>query len=388
MNMKNILAASTALSAVALLASAPLHAAEKPKVSVGGYYDIFLGGGDVPAGGTNSGTPIFTSSQQEDGAISMLTYGEIKIQASGATDSGMKWGTYFEISVDDAARVKKAGSTSASEFDGKFAADEANMYLSGSWGRLELGNQDGAADKMRTSGNAVDLLGSNIIGAFADVKGDVGIDGADQANTYDSGDNTKVTYYSPRVNGVQAGVSFIPKHGAIGTMSQQDGERKTASGYELGLGWKGKLSNTTTEVVGTYTTGPSEGAPGTLDHSGYTIGAEVGMSGFTFAVGYARNKNWDVSNASTQNAYNAGIGYSMGKWSVAGYWLHMDAKQKSNGATADFNEFSLQAGYDLGGGLTAALGLYDLELKSSANPTDIGKQNDSQLVIAKLTAKF
>ena len=76
-----------------------------------------------------------------------------------------------------------------------------------------------------------------------------------------------------------------------------------------------------------------------------------------------------------------GIGYNGGKWQVAAYYLEVDAS--TSAGKEEFREFSLQAGYNFGGGLTGAVGLYDINLKSVG--TEI---NDGQGLIAKLTAKF
>jgi predicted porin len=382
MTFRKTLAVTTALSAVALLAANAASAAEAPKLKIGGYQDTFFGVGDMTSGTTASGTPVFGSSQTNNGDATILAYGEMKFEASGTTDSGMKYGVYFELSIDDGARNSN---TTTKYATGKFGADEANVWLSGSWGKLEIGNQDGAADKMAVGGTEVDMLGGNILGAFFQVNATTGskLRGTDYTNVGEGADNTKVTYYTPRISGFQAGLSYAPRYKAQGTQPNADdgiNGSGTTGNYEAGIGWQGKVGDAKVEVVGVATSYLESGDP-TVGH-GTGIGAQVEMNNITVAAGYARNKNWRAADAKTK-AFDAGIGYNGGKWQVALYYLTAEGEKTGQAIDDKFNEISLQAGYNFGGGLTGAVGLYDFEIKEQGV-----KKNDGQGLIAKLTAKF
>jgi len=382
MTFRKTLAVTTALSAVALLAANAASAAEAPKVKIGGYQDTFFGVGDMKAGTVASGTPVFSGSQTQNGDATILAYGEMKFEADGTTDSGMKYGVYFELSIDDGARNSN---TSTKYATGKYGADEANVWLSGSWGKLEIGNQDGAADKMAVGGTEVDMLGGNILGAFFQVNATTGskLRGTDYTNVGEGSDNTKVTYYTPRVSGFQAGLSYAPRYKANGTQPNADegvNGAGTTGNYEAGISYKGQAGDAKFEIVGVASSFLEEGDP-TVGH-GTAIGATVEMSNVTVAASMSRNKNWRAAN-SKSTAFDAGIGYNGGKWQVALYYL--TAKGEKTGQTIDdkFDEVSLQAGYNFGGGLTGAVGLYDFQIKEQGV-----KKNDGQGLIAKLTAKF
>ncbi|MGE3870336.1 MAG: hypothetical protein AB7F51_12575, partial [Pseudorhodoplanes sp.] len=61
MNIRKALVVTTALTAVGTLASGAALAAEKPKVSIGGYYELYFGISDQddPAGAlSTNGTPV------------------------------------------------------------------------------------------------------------------------------------------------------------------------------------------------------------------------------------------------------------------------------------------------------------------------------------------
>ncbi len=60
---------------------------------------------------------------------------EIRFRAQTTADNGLGYGAYLELDMD-------AGGS----------ADEINLFFFGDWGRLELGDQDGAEDAMPYDG--------------------------------------------------------------------------------------------------------------------------------------------------------------------------------------------------------------------------------------------
>jgi len=369
MTFKNTLAVTTALSAVALLATNAALAAEKPKVSLSGYQEVYFGVGDVSnAGKTNAGTPVYASGKTTDAAFTILNYGEIHVKADGVTDSGMKFGVKFEMAVDDSAT--------------KTGADEAGIYMSGSWGKLEIGNDDGAADKMQIGGTNLNTIGSNVVGAFFGPRGTNKLRIEDHTNVAEGSDNTKVTYYTPRVSGFQAGLSYAPRANAQGTTASTDTTLTGSGGnYEAGLSYKGKAGDAKFEIAAVATEGKTEHS--TVNTKGRSIGAEVETGAFTVAGGYAINDDWRKS-GSEQKAWSLGAGYNGGKWSVALVYVDQELKVDNSTSKDESTQLTLQAGYNLGGGLNTALGIYKLEMKSNSarlNETSPG-------VIAKIEAKF
>src|SRR5277367_2906153 len=84
---------------------------------------------------------------------------EIHITATGKADNGLVYGMYVEIEADPALNVLTTstvniaganGTTTqtASGTSGQNYIDEANIFLQGSWGRVEMGDQDGAGDQL------------------------------------------------------------------------------------------------------------------------------------------------------------------------------------------------------------------------------------------------
>jgi hypothetical protein len=168
----------------------------------------------------------------------MKTDTEIHITATGKADNGLVYGMYVEIEADPAlstltttsvnvnastgAVTQTAVPTSASNY-----IDEANIFLQGTWGRVELGDQDGAGDQL-FFGAPYDYGPAYGVNSGAD--GDVVFRFANTAvvqngnssninaaplysyniKALDSNDATKITYLTPVISGFRAGISYTP----------------------------------------------------------------------------------------------------------------------------------------------------------------------------------
>src|SRR3954454_21941686 len=119
--MKKALLAGTAITAAALYAQS---AQAQLVVSLGGYTEFFGAYYDDDASG---------STKRE---FELET--EIVVRADGKADNGLLYG----------AKIELQNSTGGSGATG-VGTDEASVYLGGTWGRLELGDFDGAADTMK-----------------------------------------------------------------------------------------------------------------------------------------------------------------------------------------------------------------------------------------------
>ncbi len=366
MNFKKALAITTALSAVGMLAANAAQAAEKPKLKISGYQETYFGVADTTTGTTSSGTPTYTGGIS-NGAATLLQYGEIRFLATGTTDAGMKWGVYFESAQDDASGTGKKA---------KGGSDEANLILEGSWGKFQIGGQDGASDETQVAGMDLDLLGSNILAAYVRDTGDSLRGAADNTNIVDSSDDSKITYYTPRVSGFQGGISYIPSLGAVG--SNPGGS--TSGGIESGIGYKGKVGSAKLDAAANYSQIGKSVTGRTID--GYAVGANVGFGAISVAAGYTKNNNWR-SDRSDQNAWDFGLNYNGGKWEVS--LIHLESKLNFDvGGDDKYHMSSVQGAYNLGGGLTAALGLYTFKMDAKTASHD----DKGTAAIAKINAKF
>src|SRR4051794_26407537 len=272
--MKKILLGTTAIAAAALYAQ---NAQAQITVSLGGYTEFFGAyyDDDVP-GRTNSEFQLET---------------EIVVRADGKADNGLPYGAKVELQNSTPTKTGSAASG--------VGTDEASVYLAGTWGRLELGDFDGAADTLaiyaplvgieQIDGDAYDFLNNKpTTGTRAGFQLGGLPNGGSVVKTPDSGDSTKIMYLTPRFAGFQAGASYATQNGS----EAQDVVpfKTTATGgykdfWEAGINWTGDFSGfsiaagaTTTGATGT-TVNNTNGLS-LADFWTWQAGAQVGYAGF------------------------------------------------------------------------------------------------------------
>jgi outer membrane protein OmpU len=200
--MKKILLGTTAIAAAALYAQ---NAQAQITVSLGGYTEFFGAyyDDDVP-GRTNSELQLET---------------EIVVRADGKADNGLPYGAKVELQNSTPTKTGSAASG--------VGTDEASVYLAGTWGRLELGDFDGAADTLaiyaplvgieQIDGDAYDFL--SVTGPAGSTRANFALGSLPNGTivkTPDSGDSTKVMYITPRFAGFQAGASYATQNNSEG----------------------------------------------------------------------------------------------------------------------------------------------------------------------------
>lgn len=168
------------VSLPALLIASATASASSPDVSVGGFARFQFGFFD----------DAHKSSSNRDAQMES----EIYVKAKAQTESGLEYG----------AKVELKTSTSDTTM-----ADEVTIWMESRFGRLEVGDQDGAADVMAYYAPKVGFGGA-VDGDFTDwthgaSKPQIG------SKVIDSKDSTKITYYTPRFYGFQIGVSYAPE---------------------------------------------------------------------------------------------------------------------------------------------------------------------------------
>src|SRR3954468_21917856 len=121
--MKKILLGTTAIAAAALYAQS---AQAQLTVSLGGYTEFF------------GAYYEDDSSNRTNREFQLET--EIVVRADGKADNGLLYGAKVELQ-NSTPTTQGLNSTGV-------GTDEASVYLAGTWGRLELGDFDGAADTL------------------------------------------------------------------------------------------------------------------------------------------------------------------------------------------------------------------------------------------------
>jgi hypothetical protein len=195
--MKKTLLGSTALAGALVLAAPQAHA-----------LDVILGGflGFEVIGATEDRLNGSFDKRGDDGrsdrGYQFATDTEVIVRAQGTTDGGTIYGAKIELEGDITTTQN---------------ADEVGLFFSGGFGRIELGADDGAEDVMM-------LDATTIAAGTGGIDGTIDVALGTSVDINDSGDAVKATYFTPRVAGFQAGVSFTPDTG-----DQGDNERLTGN---------------------------------------------------------------------------------------------------------------------------------------------------------------
>jgi hypothetical protein len=204
----------------------------------------------VPAASSN---PVRNRAPQIVGRTdNFRTDTEIHITATGKADNGLVYGMYVEIEADPALNTLTTSATNISgttqttiPTSGNNYIDEANIFLQGSWGRIEMGDQDGAGDQLffgapfdygpaygANSGRDGDLFErwvNSVGGNYNIFSSNISATPAYGFNiqALDSADVTKITYLTPVISGFRAGISYAPDGAQNGNLPTNN---QTAAG--------------------------------------------------------------------------------------------------------------------------------------------------------------
>lgn len=384
--MKKVLLATTALIAASAFA-APAHA--ELEVTVGGFTAFQAAMFD------NDSTDSNRDFQSE---------AQIAVHADGTADNGLQYGAkvLLDASTNDTAN-----------------SDEVGLYLAGSWGRVELGDDDGASELVvfaptvgigQINGSYDDYVSPTATGHLLNDRGDHNF------TAIDSDDSTKVTYYTPKFSGFQAGVSYAPEYqgfniagltgvgGSAGENVVFTKNSTIASDiFEFGLGYDGEFNGVMVKLGGNYVMGDSidgdvdpltVGTQTIEDISAWSLGGQVGYKGFRFGGGYTHDGDslqYSGAGNDSVTSWNVGATYENGPWGVGISYLDTDfddnafAKTLFAGGTGgDYTAWAMGGTYTVAPGLTvgADLAFYD------RNATGTTNDEDGYVLMTDVTASF
>lgn len=331
--MKKILLATTALVGFTGAAAA--------EVTLSGYAEIGIAGGDV-------------------NPVQFWDDFDVTFTLSGETDSGLSFGATMDLDeVGDDCGTGATIFTNTSTIagvgvcqggDGIFAngggdTEEHSVWVSGSFGKVSLGDIDGAVDWAVPEiymGTALADDFSTHAGAYWNTGLDGIYDG--QVARYDYSFGDFGVAFSMEMDDGPLGSSVV-------TVTTTGGSTFTTPyvygdpAWGLGFNWTGDLSGTTVSA------GIGYQSNGSLDV--VALGVDVDLTGgFSFNLGYA-DGNLFASNVDT-NWWGIAAGYQTGPMLFQVNWGEYSDDQ-ANGYTGT-DGWGFVANYDLGGGAVAMLG--------------------------------
>jgi hypothetical protein len=368
--MKKILLGTTSLLGAALLAGAA-HA-EGPKVTLGGFSD-FQAGFVSEDNDANERGGAFRSDN------------EITLNIDGKTDGGLGYGGHIALEADTNDDVDSQGTN----------ASRTYVYLEGAWGRLQGGSDLGVTNTMKVDASRIARATGGIDGDFTyfgiDTSSgnrviatpDLVLDyGAGQLGNESSENLNKLSYYTPRFAGFQAGVSYLFDNSSRGQAAARgDADPNQVENVFLwALNYDGKFDQIGINVGATGEWGDSE--DNTLqDHRTWQAGAKVAYMGFALAGSYG---SWGdslrtASNLDDSNFWTAGAAYEMGPFGASVTYLSSNYAQT---ATTDneFTNLAVGVDYKLAPGFTPYAEVSFFELDGGAG-SGVANDNEGTVIL-------
>jgi len=378
--MKKALYGSTALVALGALA-VPAQAADPITINLGGSFAMFAGV-EISSQNDAAGQP---GADRRDHGLWQAS--DVSFSGQTTLDNGVTVGVEFQLE----------GETDQDQ------VNEAYMFYEGNFGRVEMGSIDGVA--FRTSAflpSAYFFMGPNfpsvIWGSNNNTVAQPSF--SPQVNTtaftypgvYSfSFDNMKVNYFTPRMNGIQVGVSYMPEAcepgsrnasgatagaqecsyiGQFTTDNNLSGSTTQSEVMEIGGNWMGSLGDASGNISIGYLSGNSEnpGAANTFeDREEWAVNASFSTGPFAFGVGH-RADNQGVAGDNTDTSATAVSGtYSVGSWSYGAGYIVQEQGAGAAGGEDTIDHMSIGATYFMGPGVVLMAGIDNVEYQDNAD---------------------
>ncbi|MAZ77035.1 MAG: porin [Micavibrio sp.] len=346
--MKKTLLASAAIAGI-VFASAPAQA--QMELTIGGHsknYIGFLDQDDAVGSDTRS--------------FDMQRETELHFNGESTLDNGLTFGFQVETEVD-------AG-------DDQNTIEESYIYMSGTWGRVNAGSEDGAAYLLQVAAPSAD---SNIDGirqyispvnysntAFGGVPGNAGRQPAGATNIdgfdYDqdvTGVAEKLTYLSPNFNGFQVGASYTPDVGTdndnsaanIATgFASDDANNTMGAAYEAAIRYEGVFNNIGFATGAGYTNIENEAGTND-DYEEWNVGLDLDIGAFGLGAVY---KDSDDGTAAQENTdtWVVGADYTSGPFKFGASYFDQDDETAVGTGELETQRYTGGVIYTAGPGLT------------------------------------
>lgn len=362
--MKKLLLCGVA--ALAITAAAPAKA-EGIDLGLGGY---FIGYG-------------LYNDQDEAAGTSLRSFDfrkETEVHFNGETtlDNGLTVGGHVELNADRATDADPA-------LNDESRVEESYMYLSGGWGRVNFGEEDGAAyllqvaapsaddniDGLRPDINAFDLSAMST-GNFA---------GTDELNyaADATGYANKLTYITPLFSGFQAGVSFTPSVSdadlaSASAAATDDDAGDFENAYDVAARYQATWGSMDWTLGAGYEhLSLEEDAAGTDDRAVWNAGARVGFGAFGLGASYLKDDN-GVDDDGDTTTWVAGADYVTGPFKIGLSYLDRNDEAAAPVATGvgevDTTRWTAGVGYQYGPGMSLNGSVARVEVEDDATDGD------------------
>ena len=362
--MKKLLLGTTAIVGLSVLAAGTAMASDPPSLSMSGNVKFEAWFSDEDGEDTTNISNTGKNAGRNRGANFQVDDAEIVFKAKATADNGLEYGAKIEY-----------------EFEAS-ATDEAMIWLSGNWGQIDMGNEDGAEDLVKKGGWSVLGAAGGWDGETNDVFGTMGVE-ADilgPALSGDTSDANKITYWTPKMNGFRAGLSYTPDSGQnFDDAIVDNGTTQMDNHLGLGVEYAGTFDDISVAVSGRYARAEAEDDVTFEDYGAWSVGGTVGYMGFTLGAAYTDNGDGGIAKTATANGQENGswwdvaLGYGEGPYKVAVGYFYGVAEQTTGTQDDEVSWFTVTGDYTVapGLGVYAEYDYVDIDQNGTANDNNV-----------------
>lgn len=278
-----------------------------------------------------------------------LAFGEFRLQANHTTETGVDFGGQIELrgrlGTNDAEAVR---------------ISRASLYLGGWWGRAELGEERGPAWRLGVTSPGLggarldrDLLKDDLKLAF-------------RGRGATSREKLKLSYFSPRLFGFRAGVSYTPTRQRGDLFDWGDGTDPRHI-VEMAAQWRGDLGPTQVTASLAHTrSGDQQVRAGREKFRAWSGGVEVAYGPVAVGGSWSYDGNADQPIGTNAGGYQLSASYENGPYGLSlggGRWREFGLKT---------DLAVVGAAYQLRPGIALNLSLFGFREKPRRGPISNG----------------
>jgi outer membrane protein OmpU len=364
--MRNLL--FTALISTGMVVSMipPGKADEKIQVGLAGEYQQYFG----YASNNSESSGDFTG-------FDVKADSEIAFTGETTLDNGINVG--IEV-------ILKAEAAGDDQIDGTY------LWTESQYGRVEIGQLDNTAAAMHITAPGVGfgLNDTDITDWVINPSGGDADSGFSSTYLY-IGENqaTKLSWTSPRLVGIQVGLSYIPEFERDDN-SQPNGDTAYRNGYSIGLNYARKFGENSefSLSAGYLSANRPSAVPGAANAEGYSLGFNVKVDSLLVGGSYASTDGSPSGGTNTASSldgagFDIGVAYVFDALAVSlTYYKGEFADTVTSG---DSTNESVMASlrYELGPGVTSIASLFHSRFEA-----DSGVKNDGVALLAGMILEF
>lgn len=314
-------------------------------------------------------------------------YSSNSFDVMGDTEIHFDFDTVLSNGIKVGGHVELEGGTDEKSSDRTI--DQSYVFVESKYGKLVAGRHDGVDKQMHKSAfdvGALDIQETDFTRLVFDPS-NMGYFGMDATYINVDDDLTKISYFSPKFYGLQAGVTYAPAasstNGNYDATSTRDGTDATI----FALGYEGAYRDFGFALTGAYGFNTGYDIAGEIPNSDqYSVGGRVMWKGFTVSSGY---KFIDF-NDNQGKVIDMGVAYEQGPYGVSLSYINGKITDAEGDIVQD--TLLLSAKYNLAAGVdsfaTFGMGSYKGYYVDAANNIDEHRKNKGWALIGGMMLSF